>query len=95
VEAVMVILHALFDLKPGVPEADFKKALGDFCGHLQTEGYVISWRWMRQIVPKGPAFPRPAQTHFVASSSWMRRLTSAATSTWQKTKSRFARSIER
>ena len=61
----MVILQALFDLKPEVPEADFKKALGDFCGHLQTKGYVIGWRWMRQIVPKGPAFPRPTQTHFV------------------------------
>jgi hypothetical protein len=63
---VVVILHALFDLKPDVSEGDFKKLLEDFCGHLQTEGYVIGWRWMRQIVPKGPAFPRPPQTHFVA-----------------------------
>jgi Family of unknown function (DUF6614) len=51
---VVVILHALFDLKPNVSEGDFKKVLEDFCGHLQTEGYVIGWRWMRQIVPKGP-----------------------------------------
>ena len=62
----MVILHALFDLKPGVSEGDFKKVLEDVCGHLQTEGYVIGWRWMRQIVPKGPSFPRPVQKHFVA-----------------------------
>jgi uncharacterized protein DUF6614 len=62
----MVILHALFDLKQGISEADFKKALEDFCGHLQAVGYVIDWRWMRQIVPAGPSFPRPTQTHFVA-----------------------------
>jgi hypothetical protein len=65
VEAVMVILHALFDLKPEVVEGDFKKALEDFCRHLQTEGYLIDWRWMRQIVPNGPAFPRPTQKNFV------------------------------
>ena len=37
---VVVILHVLFDLKPNVSEGDFKKVLEDFCGHLQTEGYV-------------------------------------------------------
>jgi hypothetical protein len=59
-------MHALFDLKRDVAEGDFRKSLEDFCRHLQGEGYVIDWRWMRQIVPEGPAFPRPTQTHFVA-----------------------------
>jgi Family of unknown function (DUF6614) len=57
---------ALFDLKPGVAEGDFKKALEDFCGHLKAEGYVICWRWMRQITPAGPSFPHPTQAHLVA-----------------------------
>ena len=61
----MVFLHALFDLKPGVTEGEFRRALEDFCGHLQMECYVIDWRWMRQIIPPGPAFPRPTQTQFV------------------------------
>jgi hypothetical protein len=64
--AAVVILHALFDLKPGVIERDFRKALEDFCGHLRDEGYVIDWRWMRQIIPPGPSFPRPTQSQFVA-----------------------------
>src|SRR5215813_7589669 len=63
--AAMVFLHALFDLKPGVTEGEFRRALEDFCGHLQMECYVIDWRWMRQIIPPGPAFPRPTQTQFV------------------------------
>jgi hypothetical protein len=62
----VVILHALFDLKPGVADGNFKKALEDFCRHPQAVGYVIDWRWMRQIVPKGPSFPRPTQKHSVA-----------------------------
>jgi len=62
----VVILHALFDLKPGVTEREFRKALEDLCGHLQEQCYVIDWRWMRQIIPPGPAFPRPTQTQFVA-----------------------------
>ena len=62
----MVILHALFDLKADISERDFKKALEDFCAHLRDEGYVIGWRWMRQIIPAGPSFPRPAQSQFVA-----------------------------
>jgi hypothetical protein len=62
----VVILHALFDLKPGVIERDFRKALEDFCEHLRDQGYVIEWRWMRQIVPPGPSFPRPTQSQFVA-----------------------------
>ena len=62
----MVILHALFDLKPDVAEGDFRKALEDFCAHLQESDYMLGWRWMRQIVPPGPPFPRPTQKHFVA-----------------------------
>jgi len=62
----VVILHALFDLKPGVAEGDFRDALNTFCAHLNDEGYVMTWRWMRQIAPPGPAFPRPSQTQFVA-----------------------------
>jgi len=61
-----LILHALFDLKAGVAEADFMKALEDFCAHLQQSGYLLGWRWMRQIVPPGPSFPRPLQPQFVA-----------------------------
>ena len=61
----MVTLNALFDLKSGVSEGDFKKALEEFCAHLQKECYVIDWRWMRQIVPPGPSFPRPTQKQFV------------------------------
>jgi hypothetical protein len=55
----MVILHTLFDLKPGVAAGDFRKALDEFCWHLGEEGYVKAWRWMRQVIPSGPAFPRP------------------------------------
>lgn len=62
----MVVLHALFDLKPGVAELDFRQALEDFCRHLQSTGYVTSWRWMQQIDPAGPPFPRPMQKQFVA-----------------------------
>jgi len=62
----VVILHALFDLKPDVAAGDFRNALDDFCRHLRDEGYVEDWRWMRQIIPPGPAFPRPSQTQFVA-----------------------------
>jgi hypothetical protein len=62
----MVILHALFDLKPGVAAADFREALNNFCRHLRDEGYVKAWRWMRQIIPSGPAFRRPSQTQLVA-----------------------------
>ena len=64
--AAVVILHALFDLKAGVAEADFRKSLEDFCAHLQQSGYLLGWRWMRQIVPPGPSFPRPTQAQFVA-----------------------------
>jgi len=28
----MVFLHALFDLKPGVTEGEFRRAIDDFCG---------------------------------------------------------------
>jgi|SRR5215470_9455866 len=62
----MVVLHALFDLKPEVAELDFRRALGDFCRHLASAGYVTGWRWMQQIDPAGPAFPRPKQKQFVA-----------------------------
>jgi len=62
----VVILHALFDLKHGVSEGDFRNALNAFCAHLKDEKYVVNWRWMRQIIPPGPAFPRPSQTQFVA-----------------------------
>ena len=64
--AAVVILHALFDLKAGVAEADFRKSLEDFCAHLQQSGDLLGWRWMRQIVPPGPSFPRPTQAQFVA-----------------------------
>jgi hypothetical protein len=62
----MVVLHALFDLNQDVGEDDFRAALDGFCGHLQREGYVLSWRWMQQIQPAGPSFPRPTQRQFVA-----------------------------
>ena len=62
----MVTLHALFDLKPEVTEGDFRQALEGFCGHLRDQGFVTGWRWMRQIIPPGPSFPRPSQKHFVA-----------------------------
>jgi hypothetical protein len=53
-------------LKPGIHDGDFRNALDAFCGHLRAEGYLMHWRWMRQIVPAGPAFPRPTQAQFVA-----------------------------
>ena len=62
----MVILHTLFDLKAGVAEDDFRKALEDFCGHLQCEAYVLDWRWMRHYHPKGSQFRRPTQKYYVA-----------------------------
>jgi|SRR5215813_12806588 len=62
----MVVLHALFDLKPQVAELDFRQALAEFCRHLQSAGYITSWRWMHQIDPVGPAFPRPLQKQLVA-----------------------------
>jgi hypothetical protein len=61
----MVVLNALFDLNQDVAEGAFKAALDDFCRHLQREGYVLSWRWMQQIQPSGPSFPRPTQQQFV------------------------------
>ena len=62
----MVMLNALFDLNQGVAERDFRAALDGFCRHLQREGYVRSWRWMQQIEPAGPSFPRPTQRQFVS-----------------------------
>ena len=64
-EVIMVVLNALFDLNQDVAEGAFKAALDDFCRHLQREGYVLSWRWMQQIQPSGPSFPRPTQRQFV------------------------------
>jgi hypothetical protein len=65
-EGAVVVLHALFDLKEEVAESEFRAALEGFCDHLQREGYARGWRWMRQIEPSGPSFPRPTQKQFVA-----------------------------
>ena len=68
-EVIMVVLNALFDLNQDVAEGAFKAALDDFCRHLQREGYVLSWRWMQQIQPSGPSFPRPTQVRSEASEA--------------------------
>lgn len=41
---MMVSLQGIFDLKPQIDKTAFSEAFEAFCRHLQSKGYVDSWR---------------------------------------------------
>jgi len=56
-------MHGLFDLKPGIEEAAYGAAFAAFCRHLQDQGYVRRWQFMRRS--PHPGYDRnPPETGF-------------------------------
>ncbi len=47
--------HTWFDLKPGVRDADFARAMSRYMGHLKENGMIEGWRLTRRKLGFGPA----------------------------------------
>jgi hypothetical protein len=63
---VMLTMHGLFDLKPGIETSAYRKAFEAFCGHLQEQGYVTGWSFMRRA--PHPGYDRnPPETAYCVS----------------------------
>lgn len=50
----MDIYHVWCDLKPGVKDTDFARALGAFMDHLKERGAIECWRLTRRKLGLGP-----------------------------------------
>ena len=62
----MVTMHGLFDLKEGVEIAAYRAAFDAFCAHLQEQGYVTRWSFMRRS--PHPSYDRnPPESAFYVS----------------------------
>jgi hypothetical protein len=62
----MVTMHGLFDLKPGIEVGGYQEDFEAFCLHLQEQGYVTRWSFMRRS--PHPGYDRnPPETMFYVS----------------------------
>ena len=47
--------HTWFDLKPGVKDAEFARAMARYMGHLKEHGLIEGWRLTRRKLGFGPS----------------------------------------
>jgi hypothetical protein len=91
----MVFLHALFDLKVGVTEGEFRRALEDFGGICKKNATSSTGDGCgRSFHQPRPSLVRRKHSSW-HSNFWMSRPSGAATNTWHWTKNRSARCIAR
>lgn len=57
------VYQAFFNLKPGVKDLDFHKALQDYMSYLQERGDLKSWRLLRRKLGLGP--PSLGEFHLI------------------------------
>jgi hypothetical protein len=50
----MDLYHTWFDLKPGVKDADFARAMARYMGHLKDKQLIEGWRLTRRKLGFGP-----------------------------------------
>lgn len=50
----MDLYHTWFDLKPGVKDLEFSRALEGYMGHLKEKGAIEGWRLTRRKLGFGP-----------------------------------------
>jgi Family of unknown function (DUF6614) len=50
----MDLYHTWFDLKPGVMDLDFARAMARYMGHLKENGLIEGWRLTRRKLGFGP-----------------------------------------
>jgi hypothetical protein len=62
----MVTMHGLFDLKPGNEAGGYRDAFEAFCHHLQAQGYVTAWSFMRRSPHPGYDRNPPETTYCVS-----------------------------
>jgi len=62
----MVTMHGLFDLKEGVEIGAYRAAFDAFCLHLQEQGYVTGWSFMRRSPHSGYDRNPPETEHYVS-----------------------------
>lgn len=46
--------HTWFDLKPGVKDVEFARAMSEYMGQLKARGTIEGWRLMRRKLGLGP-----------------------------------------
>ena len=47
--------HTFFDLKPGVKDVEFARAMGRYMEHLKSHGLIEGWRLTRRKLGLGPS----------------------------------------
>jgi hypothetical protein len=52
----MDIYHVWFNLREGVPDAEFAQHLTAYMGHLKGQGRIAGWRLTRRKLGLGPTF---------------------------------------
>lgn len=73
----MITMHGLFDLKPGIEVHAYHDAFEAFCRHLQAQGYVTAWSFMRRA--PHPGYDRnPPETLYYVSIDFLDRDTAEA-----------------
>jgi len=51
----MDLYHTWFDLKPGVKDLEFGRAMGRYMGYLKSNGMIENWRLSRRKLGLGPS----------------------------------------
>ena len=62
----MITMHGLFDLKPEIELGAYRAAFEAFCRHLQEQGYVKQWRFMRRSSHPGYDRNSPETAYYVS-----------------------------
>jgi hypothetical protein len=62
----MVTMHGLFDLRPGIETGAYREAFEAFCRHLQEQGYVTRWSFMRRSPHQGYDRNPPETAYYVS-----------------------------
>ena len=68
----MILLHGLFDLRPGASEEEFRAAFQAFHDHLKSKRLAISARFMRHE-PRFGYDARPPETEFYIAIEFVDR----------------------
>jgi len=51
----MDLYHTWFDLKPGVKDTEFARAMARYMGYLKSNGMIENWRLSRRKLGLGPS----------------------------------------